>query len=145
MSPTYTQSEYLSILTSAPAEAVKLLAEDIIPSLGEITVIQNRTGLVMVPYTDSAQGKVFHLGEALVAESHIKIATSTAHAEGYAVCLGRDLEQSMAIALLDAALQAEIEVTRIQAFVAEQANAQQIADEELLKKVEATRVEMETF
>jgi alpha-D-ribose 1-methylphosphonate 5-triphosphate synthase subunit PhnG len=138
----FSQSDYLTILTHAPADTVKQVAEDILNALGEITVLVNRTGLVMLPYTDTAKGTRFHLGEVLVSESRVRIGSG---AEGYAVCMGRDLEQSMAIALIDAALQAQIETTQLEAFIGEQQAAQQAADELLLRQVEATRVELETF
>lgn len=137
----YSQSEYLSILTHAPADAVKATAEQVIPLLGEIRVLVNRTGLVMLPYTDTATGTRFHLGEVLVSESRI----AAAGAEGYAVCMGRDLEQSMAIALLDVALQAGIADDMLHPFLSAQADAQRAADDLLLRQVEATRVELETF
>jgi alpha-D-ribose 1-methylphosphonate 5-triphosphate synthase subunit PhnG len=139
---TYSQSQSLSLLTHAPAQPVKDLAEGILPLLGAVTVLVNRTGLVMLPYTDTATGTRFHLGEVLVSESRVRI---EAGAEGYAVCLGRDLEQSMAIALLDAARQAGIHKSDIETFLAEQEQAQLAADDLLLRQVEATRVEMETF
>ncbi len=138
----YTQSEYLSVLTHSPAEAVKALAEAILPELGDIKVIVNRTGLVMLPYTDSALGAVFHLGEVLVSEAHVQIGSG---AQGYAVCAGRDLVQALAVALLDAALTTGIETARINAFIDAQARAQAESDDLLLRKVEATRVAMETF
>jgi alpha-D-ribose 1-methylphosphonate 5-triphosphate synthase subunit PhnG len=138
----HSQSQALSVLTHAPSPAVKELAEAILAHLGEVTVSINRTGLVMLPYTDTATGTRFHLGEVLVSESRVRIAAGT---EGYAVCLGRDLEQSMAIALLDAALQAGISASQIERFLEEQAGLLQAADDLLLRQVEATRVEMETF
>lgn len=136
------QGEYLTVLTHAPADDVKLMAEKLIPLLDEIRVLVNRTGLVMLPYTDTAKGTLFHLGEVLVSESHVQIAGGV---EGYAVCTGRDLEQSLAIALLDAAFTAGIMRDEITAFVMRQSAAQATADDALLRGVEATRVEMETF
>jgi alpha-D-ribose 1-methylphosphonate 5-triphosphate synthase subunit PhnG len=138
----YTQSQALTLLTHAPAQPVKDLAEALLPHLGAVQVLVNRTGLVMLPYTDTATGTRFHLGEVLVSESRVRI---EAGAEGYAVCLGRDLEQSMAIALLDAALQAGVQAASIEAFLSAQESAQAAADDLLLRQVEATRVEMETF
>lgn len=138
----WTQSAYLSVLTHAPSDEVKPLAEAVIPLLGEITVIKNQTGLVMLPYTDTAQGSVFHLGEILVAEAQVRVESG---AEGYGMVLGRDLEFAMAVALLDAALAAGVAVTQIHAFLAQQAAAQAEADQDTLRDVQATRVEMETF
>jgi alpha-D-ribose 1-methylphosphonate 5-triphosphate synthase subunit PhnG len=142
MSMSYTQSETLTLLTHAPADVVKALAEALLPELGDISVLINRTGLVMLPYTDSAEGVVFHLGEVLVSEAHVEIEGGV---QGYAVCAGRDLVQALAVALLDAALTAGIQSARIHAFLDAQAHEQAQADDLLLRKVEATRVEMETF
>jgi alpha-D-ribose 1-methylphosphonate 5-triphosphate synthase subunit PhnG len=138
----FTQSDYLTILTHAPGDAVKALAEAVIPHLGDITVLQNRTGLVMLPYTDSAQGTVFHLGEVLVAEGHIRSADGI---EGYGMVLGRDVEFALGVAVLDAALTAGVMVDSITVFLVEQQVAQQAADRDELRMIEATRVEMETF
>ncbi len=142
MNRTFTRGEALSILTHAPADAVKQLADSVLPSLPEVTVLKNRTGLVMLPYTDSAEGAIFHLGEVLVAEGHIRLPDG---AEGYGMVMGRDTVLALGIAVLDAARAARVETGRINAFLQAQAAAQDDADDELLRKVEATRVEMETF
>lgn len=138
----FSQSDYLTILTHAPAEEVKQLAETVIPQLGDILVLQNRTGLVMLPAVDTAEGETFHLGEVLVAQAHVRLGTGV---EGYAMCVGRDLEQVMAIALLDAALISNIMSEEILSFVAGQSEIQRFADDTLLRQVQATRIEMETF
>jgi alpha-D-ribose 1-methylphosphonate 5-triphosphate synthase subunit PhnG len=74
--------------------------------------------------------------------------------EGYGACLGRDLEQSLAVGILDTFLQvlddeaspAERAIEeRIHSFIAAQSNAQIEQDTALMQKVELTRVEMETF
>lgn len=140
----FTQGEALSILTHAPADEVKALAEMILPELDDITVLKNRTGLVMLPYTDSSQGTVFHLGEVLVAEAHIRLNDEGA-TEGYGMVVGRDLTVAMAIAVIDAALGVDIQRETIFAFLNEQQALKEAADDELLRKVESTRVNMETF
>ncbi len=132
----------LSTLTHALVDLVQQLAEAVLPDLGEITVLRNRTGLVMMPFTDTAHGNVFHLGEVLVAEAHIRLANGT---EGYGMVIGRDLVFAMAVAVLDAALTAGVQTDTIQAFIRDQQATQAAADTELLRKVESTRVEMETF
>ena len=135
------QSHYLSILSRAPADEVKSFVDRLIPDLGAIEVIQNRTGLVMASMVDTAQGATFYLGEVLVAEAHVRLDA----AEGYAACLGRDLEQALAIALIDAALVAGRARQRIDPFIHTQAAALEAAEQRLLEAIEATRVEMETF
>lgn len=146
MSQTYdssAQGDVLSVLTHTPAETVKAFTEALLNELGSVTVLTNRTGLVMLPYRDSAKGARFHLGEALVSEAHVRLAEHGS--EGYAACLGRDLEQSLAVAILDAALQAGVMEAHIMPFVQEQAARLEAEDELFFRQVEATRVEMETF
>ena len=137
------QERWLSVLTRAEAQEVKAFTEGLLPSLEvhNLQVLENRTGLVMVPGTDTAKGTRFHLGEVLVSESWVRLAD----AEGYAVCLGRELEQSLAVAILDAALQADLETEVIQTFVRQQEEKLESADVELRQLVEGTRIEMETF
>ncbi len=138
----FSQSEYLTLLTHAPADAVKALADQVIPHLGDVTVLRSRTGLVMLPYHDSAQGAVFHLGEILTAEGHVRLENGI---EGYGMTVGRDLAFALAVALIDAALTAKVMIETIERFLADQQIAQADADADLLRKVETTRVEMETF
>lgn len=172
------QSHYLSVLAQTPPAHLKEFTETILAQIDDVQVLQNRTGLVMLPYTDSVQGTPFHLGEVLMSEAHVRVNGQ----EGYGACTGRDLEQSLAIAILDAIMQQATPsapkglpslpagrehvtppprpvgtrgearrglITSLQTaitnFVAAQAQAQQDADLELLRKVEATRVEMEVF
>lgn len=134
-------SEMLSILTHAPAQVVKSFVDDLLLQLGEIIVQQNRTGLVMVPATDSVDGTIFHLGEVLLAEAYVMVEGHP----GYAACMGRDLEQALALAILDAAQRGQLYTEQINVFVAEQARLLQEQEQHLLRQVEATRVNMETF
>lgn len=135
------RSECLSVLCRAPIEEVKLFVDALIPRLEPIQVIENRTGLVMLPMIESVKGATFYLGEVLVAEARVR----TSAVEGYAACLGRDVEQALALALIDAANAAGIAQAEIAEFFAAQSAQLQQADDELLRQVEATRVEMETF
>ena len=98
------QTDYLSILTNTPADQLKSFVDTLLPQIGNVDVLQNRTGLVMVPYTDSVQGNVFHLGEVLVAEARVRIGAQ----EGYGAVMGRDLVQAVAVAIVDALLQADL-------------------------------------
>jgi alpha-D-ribose 1-methylphosphonate 5-triphosphate synthase subunit PhnG len=139
------QGHYLTVLAQAGADEVKLFTEELLPNIGPVQVIQNRTGLAMLPATDSVQGGVFHLGEVLVAEAHVRVGEQ----EGYAACLGRDLVQALALAILDAVLQ-DVDANplikpQILAFVETMAARQQQEEIELLRKVESTRVELEVF
>jgi alpha-D-ribose 1-methylphosphonate 5-triphosphate synthase subunit PhnG len=135
------QSECLSVLCRAPAEKVKTFVDALIPRLGSIQVIENRVGLVMLPMIEPVKDATFYLGEVLVAEARVRIGG----VEGYAACLGRDVEQALALALVDAANAAGMVQEEIAQFLAVQSAQLQRADDELLRQVEATRVEMETF
>ncbi|MBX3015652.1 MAG: phosphonate C-P lyase system protein PhnG [Caldilineaceae bacterium] len=140
------QTTYLSILTAAPAAAVKDFVEALLVRLPQVEVLTSRTGLAMLPMQDSAQEATFHLGEVLLAEAHVRVDEQ----DGYAACLGRDLEQAIAIAILDALLQghtppALAEQPATQAFLARLAAQQASEEQTLLRKIEATRVELETF
>jgi len=130
----------LDILARADAARLTALAERLLPGLGEIEVIQSRTGLVMLPMRDTVQGTDFHLGEVLVAEAHIR---AGGH-DGYGMVIGRDLTRAMAMAVVDAAA-ACAALPEIVALVREERAAQAAADTARLREIEATRVDMETF
>ena len=134
-------SDTLSILARAEAEALKSFGEKLLAELDEIEVLSSRAGLVMLPMRDTAQGTAFHLGEVLVSEAHIRMGPQ----EGYGMRRGRDLEAAMAMALVDLALESGRALESCTAFVAGQARAQAEQDDATLRRVEATRVAMETF
>lgn len=141
--PGSVRADTLSLLTAAPPDFVKNAAEEFIPLLGKIDVLANRTGLVMLPYSDTARGTAFFLGEVLVAEAHILCPDQDV--EGYALVIGRDVEQAMAIAVLDAAGAAGLARDCFDAILAEADAVQVSTDEARRRDVEATRVQMETF
>ena len=136
-----THEEVLSVLARADATRLKAFAEPLITDLGDIEVRENRTGLVMLPMRDTAQGVHFHLGEVLMSEARI----SGAGVEGYGMRRGRDLEAAMAMALVDLCVALGLRHDDCAAFVEAEAQSQAAEDEATLKRVEATRVDMETF
>lgn len=136
-----THEEILSVLARADAMRLKAFAEPLIADLGDIEVRENRTGLVMLPMRDTAQGVHFHLGEVLMSEARI----SAAGIEGYGMRRGRDLEAAMAMALVDLCVAMGLRHDDCAAFVEAEAQSQAGEDEATLKRVEATRVDMETF
>lgn len=131
----------LSVLARADAARLKTFAERLIPDLGEIEVVQSRSGLVMLPMRDTAGGVAFHLGEVLMSEAHIRKNDT----QGYGMRRGHDLEASMAMALIDLALSNNVRVDDCAAFCDAEAKSLDEADEAVLRRVEATRVNMETF
>ena len=134
-------SQMLSVLARADAARLKTFAETLIAGLGEIEVRHSRTGLVMLPMRDTAGGTAFHLGEVLMSEAHI----IAGDLEGYGMRRGRDLEVAMAMALVDLAVAKGVATTQCQGFCAQEAASQAREDHDNLRRIEATRVDMETF
>ncbi|MCR8546937.1 phosphonate C-P lyase system protein PhnG [Salipiger sp. P9] len=135
-------SERLSVLARMTPARLAAEAEALLPELGEIEVLQSRSGLVMLPMRDTVMGTDFHLGEVLVSEAHIRLPGGV---QGYGMITGHDLERAMAMAVIDAGFAAGIGGARLPAAVAEEAARQAAEDRETLREIEATRVNMETF
>ena len=133
--------DILDTLARADATRLKALAETLIADLGQIEVLQSRTGLVMLPMRDTAKGVAFHMGEVLMSEAHIR----KGGVDGYGMRRGHDLEASMAMALVDLALSAGVQVENCTAFCAAEARLLAEQDADTLRRIEATRVNMETF
>ncbi|MFP9139003.1 phosphonate C-P lyase system protein PhnG [Devosia sp. XGJD_8] len=135
-------ADILGILARARSTPLKALAENLLDQLGDITVIANRTGLVMVPMRDTVENVDFHLGEVLVSEAHIADADGRI---GYGMITGRDLERAMAMAVVDLSLARDARAEAVLHFIETERLHQAALDETLMRRVEATRVEMETF
>lgn len=135
-------AEALNLLARACPDSVKALAELLLEQLGDITVIENRTGLVMVPMRDTVENVDFHLGEVLVSQAHIADASGRI---GYGMVTGRDLERAMAMAVVDLAMAIDPAADPITQFMASERADLDQRDDARMRRVEATRVEMETF
>lgn len=131
----------LGVLARSDAARLKAFAEPLIAGLPDITVVENRTGLVMLPMRDTAKGTHFHLGEVLMSEARI----TAGGQEGYGMRRGRDLEAAMAMALIDLAVASGVAHDACASFLDQETAAQTAADTDRLKSIEATRVDMETF
>jgi len=131
----------LGILARADAARLKALAETLLDGLGEIAVAESRTGLVMLPMRDTAQGTHFHLGEVLMSEARI----AAGGQEGYGLRRGRDLEAAMAMAVVDLSVALGHDHAACARFLDAEARAHEARDRATLCAVEATRVNMETF
>ncbi|MBU2937737.1 MULTISPECIES: phosphonate C-P lyase system protein PhnG [Pacificibacter] len=137
----FSHDDALSILARADAAALKALGEDLAIDFSDVEVVHSRTGLVMLPLRDTAKGTAFHLGEVLVSEAHIRRGIH----EGYGLRKGLDLEASMAMALVDIALASGTKVEICHDFLRDADAQHRDADTETLRRIEATRVDMETF
>ncbi|MEM1149098.1 MAG: phosphonate C-P lyase system protein PhnG [Pseudomonadota bacterium] len=134
-------ADMLGVLASCDADRLKAFADPLVAELGEIEVIENRTGLVMLPMRDTAQGTNFHLGEVLMSEARI----AAVGVEGFGMRRGRDLEAAMAMAVVDACIASGRATDLCTTFLDDEARHLAEADRETLCRVEATRVDMETF
>lgn len=134
-------SEMMEVLARSDAEKLKAFADPLVAKLDTIEVIENRTGLVMLPMRDTARGTHFHLGEVLMSEARI----SVDGVEAFGMRRGRDLEAAMAMAVVDACVSLGREAARCADFIAAEARRLEAEDRETLRRVEATRVNMETF
>lgn len=139
----FCHGDVLDILATSRPAGIKACAEEVLGDLGHVAVLANRTGLAMLPFVDTVRNTNFHLGEVLVAEAHIRIPER--NIEGYGAVVGRDLEHAMAMAVIDAAIAAGHETGRILQFLESEQQQQNERETARLRKVEATRVEMETF
>lgn len=137
----WSHADLLTTLARCDPERLRSFADPLVATLPEIRVIENRTGLVMLPMRDTAQGTHFHLGEVLVSEAHI----AAAGQEGYGLRRGRDLQAAMAMAVVDLCVALGHQTDTCAGFIAVEAQRQRDEDVETLRKVEATRVDMETF
>lgn len=126
------QSEYLRILSHAPGDQVKQIAERVLPYLGDVLALRADTGLFMQPAADSPRSVGFHLRKILTAQAHVRLGSGV---EGYGGCIGRDLERAMAMALLDAALVSGIMTEAIEAFVDAQRALRSQKDETPLRQI----------
>lgn len=111
--------------------------------MGELEVVGNRTGIVMLPAIDPVRGVHFHVGEVLMAEARVRLVSSGV--EGYGACIGRDLEQALAVAIADVCLRSDMFTDEIRRFAEDQQQRREAVDRDLMVRVAATRVEMETF
>jgi len=137
----WTHEALLKVLARADHARLKALAEALIAGLPGMTVVENRTGLVMVPMRDTAQGTHFHLGEFLMSEARL---SAGAH-EDHGMRRGRDLEAAMAMAVVDLAVSIGHAHGDCAAFLEAEARTRADADTHTLRRFEATRVDMETF
>ena len=128
--------EALDTLARSRPEGLKALAESVLENLGDLRVIANRTGLVMVPMRDTVENVDFHLGEVLVSEAHI---ADEAGNVGYGMITGRDLERAMAMAVVDLSVDARGMDTATAQFLAGEKTHMAKADEMRMRQVEATR------
>lgn len=79
-----------------------------------------REGLMLMQLRDSVAGAAFHLGEIPMARVHLRLTTPEGTADGGAALMSDDLALVTRLAILDAALMADLpETPEIEALVSE--------------------------
>ncbi len=138
------RSERFQALAQMPIAAACGLADRILDgSLGEVALITPPTvGMVMARITEAAKGEVFNLGEVLVTEARVSIRGK----EGWGMVLGGNPTHALAVAIVDAGLEAghqdaagiERDIQQVDAELRAQSEAE-------WAKLAPTRVEFENF
>ncbi|BDG29804.1 phosphonate C-P lyase system protein PhnG [Thermus thermophilus] len=135
--------EALGHLAQAPVEALERLVRQVRGDLGKGVVLREGPALLPLPFRDGRRGGLFYLGEALVYECWLRFPERGV--EGYGLVLGEDREKARALATLDAALAAGVGVEAILEGARASREAREAEDEALWKKVNRTRLEVETL
>lgn len=136
------ESKYLSVLAQSNKQVLnEFVDSQLIPQIPQITVLDQSCGLVMIPSRDTITDCDFFLGEALVTRAKVELENH----QGFGMCLGRDFEKAIAIAIIDACIQERLLVETINTFLLNLSITLQNEKDEERKLVESTRVQMETF
>ena len=97
------QERFETLATLSEQVAVELARRVMDGALGNVDVVSPPTvGMIMARAVDGAQGEVFNLGEVLVTEARVSLAGQ----EGWGMVLGRSPDHALAVAVVDAGLEA---------------------------------------
>ena len=138
------RAERAHALAAIDPEAAIRLAESLSDgSLGDISIVSPPTlGMVMARAIDGAQGETFNLGEVLVSEARV----SVGGVPGWGMVLGRRRDHALAMAVVDASLEAghrrRPAAERLLRRALAMAQAHQNEEQQ---RVADTRVHFETF
>jgi alpha-D-ribose 1-methylphosphonate 5-triphosphate synthase subunit PhnG len=131
-------------LAQAASADVGRLAEIMLDgSLGDVQLLTPPTvGMVMARAIDGAQSETFNLGEVLVSEARVSIAGC----EGWGMVMGSDASHALAVAIVDAGLEAgHAASARIHSELARLAAGLERKHAADWQTVAPTRVSFETF
>jgi alpha-D-ribose 1-methylphosphonate 5-triphosphate synthase subunit PhnG len=112
-------------------------------SLDKLEVIAPPTvGVVMARAADGVRGDVFNFGEVVVTEARVSLGGY----EGWAMIVGNQPDRALALAIVDAALEAGHSASStVERAIRELAEAAERSAAEELRRVAATRVRFEVF
>jgi alpha-D-ribose 1-methylphosphonate 5-triphosphate synthase subunit PhnG len=119
------RESWASALSAADAAKVAALADRIRERATVAPLAPPREGLMLMQARDSVAGAAFHLGEIPMARVHLRLTAPEGAAEGGAALMSDDLALVTRLAILDAALCADLpEAPEIEALIAEGMAAQ---------------------
>ena len=138
------RTQRCELLATIPEPDAVQLAEGLTDgSLGDVQIITPPTvGMIMARTRDGAKGEVFNLGEVLVTEARVSIAGH----EGWGMVMGSSLDRALAVAIVDAALEADHPSrTAIEGKLVELAAEAEAASLIEWVRIAPTRVQFDTF
>ena len=111
---------WASALAAADTAKVTALADRIRGRATVEPLAPPREGLMLMQARDSVAGAAFHLGEIPMARVHLRLTAPEGGADGGAALMSDDLSLVTRLAILDAALSADLsEAPEIEALIAE--------------------------
>lgn len=114
------REDWACALAAANADEVAALADRIRDRADVVPMAPPREGLMLMQARDSVAGAAFHLGEIPMARVHLRLTAPEGTAEGGAALMSDDLALVTRLAILDAALAAELpEAPEIEALLAQ--------------------------
>ncbi|WP_181904084.1 phosphonate C-P lyase system protein PhnG [Ciceribacter selenitireducens] len=113
------RENWAAALSAADNGKVAALADRIRARAEVEPLVPPREGLMLMQLRDSVAGAAFHLGEIPMARVHLRLTVPEGAAEGGAALMSDDLALVTRLAILDAALMADLpEAPEIEALLA---------------------------
>ncbi|MFZ5751789.1 MAG: phosphonate C-P lyase system protein PhnG [Pseudomonadota bacterium] len=138
------REDWAAALAAANKERVAALADRIRDRAQVEPLAPPREGLMLMQLRDSVAGAAFHLGEIPMARVHLRLTAPEGSAEGGAALMSDDLSLVTRLAILDAALVADLpEAPEIEALLAEGMAARAEMQAQRALALDRTRVDFQ--
>lgn len=138
------REDWAAALAAADKGKVAALADSIRDRATVAPLAPPREGLMLMQLRDSVEGAAFHLGEIPMARVHLRLAAPEGIAEGGAALMSDDLALVTRLAILDAALVADLpEAPEIEALLAEGVAAHAEVQARRVLVLDRTRVDFQ--
>lgn len=127
-------------LSVADRDELAATAELVLAVAPSTTVVTGpRTATMLVELTESVQDQPFHVGEVVVSEAEVTVDGRA----GHGLVLGHDVERALAAAVCDAAVEAGVLVSDVEALVTQTEERVRRAHAARARRVAGTRVTMD--